>query len=175
MTTNPFQIERDVNGFSDLTTNDQSLRIGYRHPNFQATSITSRRFSRQDIETDLDFSPADAGTVTNIYDSTVVTQEVRLQSPDETNRFQWLLGGYYESRSFNTANDGFNFGEDAALLFGDIATPGGSLLRSADIGETVWAGFGQVSYQPIEALTLTAGLRYESIDSRLNRFEQILT
>lgn len=175
VSSNPFQVEQDVTGFSDLTTNAQSLRIAYRDSNFQATSITSRRFSRQDIETDLDFSAIRAGRFTNIFDSTVITQEVRLQSPEEDDRFQWLVGGYYESRSFNTANDGFNFDEEAPLLFGAEVVPGSSLLRSADIDETTWAGFGQISYQPVEALTLTAGLRYESVKSSLNRFERIQT
>ncbi|NET53614.1 MAG: TonB-dependent receptor, partial [Merismopedia sp. SIO2A8] len=109
------------------------------------------------------------------FDSTVITQELRIQSPEEAERFQWLAGGYYESRTFNTEDDGFNFGPDAALLFGDFAVPGASLLRNADLDTTVWAGFGQVSYQPIEDLTLTAGLRYESVSNKLDSFERVLT
>jgi iron complex outermembrane receptor protein len=172
---NPFQVERDVPGFNNLDTNAQSLRIAYNDPNFRATSITSRRFSRRDEETDLDFSALRTGRLTNIFDSTVITQELRFQSPEDAQQWQWIVGGYYESRSFNTANDGFRFDQDAPLVFGDFGLPGSSLLRSADIDESLWAGFGQISYQPIEALTLTAGLRYESINSRLNRFEQVLT
>ncbi|NET09396.1 MAG: TonB-dependent receptor [Symploca sp. SIO2B6] len=171
----PFEIEQDVNGFTDLVSNAQSLRIAYEPANLRVTSITSRRFSSQDIETDLDFSTVRSGTFTNIFDSTVITQELRIQSPEEAERFQWLAGGYYESRTFNTEDDGFNFGPDAALLFGDFAVPGASLLRNADLDTTVWAGFGQVSYQPIEDLTLTAGLRYESVSNKLDSFERVLT
>lgn len=171
----PFEIEQDVNGFTTLTANTQSLRIAYSHPDFRATSITSRRFSRQDIQVDLDFSTLRAGTFTNIFDSTVTTQELRLQSPEDAELFQWLVGGYYESRAFNTENDGFNFGPDGPLVFGATAIPGSSLLRSADLDTTVWAGFGQVSYQPVEALTLTAGLRYESVSNTLHSFERVFT
>lgn len=173
---NPFEIAQDVNGFTNLNANTQSLRIAYTDPNFRITSITTRRFSRQDIETDLDFSPVRAGRFTNIFDSTVVTQELRLQSPEDIDSpIQWIWGGYFESRTFNTQKDGFNFDQDASLLFGDIAIPGGSLLRSADVDETILATYGQVSYRPIEPLTLTAGLRYESSKSTLNRFERVLT
>ncbi|MEO0825514.1 MAG: TonB-dependent receptor, partial [Cyanobacteria bacterium J06642_9] len=172
---NPFEVEQDVNGFGNLVTNAQSLRIAYDSPGLRATSITSRRFSRQAGEVDLDSSTLRTGQFSNIFDSTVITQELRLQSPTENpGPFQWLIGGYYESRSFNTAEDGFKFGEDASLLFGAIGVPGGSFLRSADVDETVWAGFGQISYQPIEPLTLTAGLRYESIRSTLDSFERVL-
>ncbi|MEM9218019.1 MAG: TonB-dependent receptor [Cyanobacteria bacterium P01_F01_bin.150] len=171
----PFETEQDVNGFLNSIGNAQSLRIAYSHPEFRATSITSRRFSRQDGEVDLDFSTLRTGTFTNIFDSTVVTQELRLQSPEDVDQFQWLVGGYYESRAFNTEKDGFNFDQDAPLLFGDTSIPGSSLLRNADLDTTVWAGFGQASYQPIEALTLTAGLRYESVSNTLDSFERVFT
>ncbi|NEP58614.1 MAG: TonB-dependent receptor [Symploca sp. SIO2G7] len=171
----PFEIEQDVKGFTDFISNAQSLRIAYQNPDFRATSITSRRFSRQDIETDLDFSTFRTGRFTNVFDSTVITQELRLQSPEDAERFQWLIGGYYESRAFNTEDDGFNFGPDAPLLFGAFAVPGASLLRSADLDTTVWAGFGQISYQPAEDITLTAGLRYESVNNTLDSFERVLT
>ncbi len=34
-------------------------------------------------------------------DSTIWSQELRLQSPETAERFQWILGGYLQSRSFN--------------------------------------------------------------------------
>ncbi|MEM9541971.1 MAG: TonB-dependent receptor [Cyanobacteria bacterium P01_E01_bin.42] len=171
----PFSVERDVNGFSNLNTNAQSLRVAYDSPEFRFTSITSRRFSRQEVETDLDSSAIDTGRFTNTFDSTVITQELRLQSPTDADRWQWLLGAYFESRSFNTEDDGFQFGDLAALVFGNTAISGSSLLRSAEVDENIWAGFGQISYKPSQNLTLTAGLRYEAIQSKLDQFDRVLT
>jgi iron complex outermembrane receptor protein len=71
-----------------------------------------------------------------------------------------LLGGYFESRDFNVGADAFRFGADSA-------SPGLSQV-SAEINETTLAFFAQASYTPIEPLTLTAGLRYESFDSTLD-------
>ncbi|NET52823.1 MAG: TonB-dependent receptor, partial [Merismopedia sp. SIO2A8] len=76
---------------------------------------------------------------------------------------QWLVGAYYESRSFNTESDGFNFGADAPLFFGSFGIPGSTNLRFADIDEELFAVFGQTTYQFTDALALTAGLRYETI------------
>lgn len=41
----PFEAELDFDGFNDLVTNAQSLRIAYSTPAIRATSITAHRFS----------------------------------------------------------------------------------------------------------------------------------
>ena len=166
----PFEVDQDVNGASELTTNTQSLRVAYSGDNLRFTSITTRRFSSQDLLTDPDQSSFRTGEFTLNIDANVFSQEFRLQSPETAPELQWLVGAYYESRSFNTERDGLTFGEQARF-----GTPGGSSLRFADIDENSFAVFGQVSYQPTEALTLTAGLRYEKINSTLDSFERILT
>ena len=97
----PFEIEQDFNGFSDLSTNSQNLRVVYRQPNFRVTSITTRRFSEQTAEGEIDLSVADVLRSDSTFDSTVWTQEFRLQSPEDAEQFQWIVGGYFESREFN--------------------------------------------------------------------------
>ena len=169
----PFDIAQDVSGFNDLTSNTQSLRVEYSGADLRFTSITARRYSNQDIVSDLDQSVLDAGLFTNEFTSTVFSQEARLQSPETADQLQWLVGAYYESRSFNTERDGFTFGADAPLLFGNFGIPGASSLRFADVDEDLFAVFGQGSYQLTDALTLTAGLRYETITSTLDSFERI--
>ncbi|MEM9007934.1 MAG: TonB-dependent receptor [Cyanobacteria bacterium P01_F01_bin.86] len=166
----PFDVAQDVNGSSDLTTNTQSLKVTHSGEPIRFTSITTRRFSNQDLLTDPDQSSLRTGQFTLDLTSKVFSQEFRLQSPETASEWQWLTGAYYESRSFNTERDGLTFGEDA--LFG---VPGVSSLRFADIDENLFAVFGQASYQSTEALTLTAGLRYETINSTLDSFERILT
>ncbi|WP_392477512.1 TonB-dependent receptor domain-containing protein [Nostoc sp. C110] len=146
----PFEVNLQTEGYSKLDTNTQAFKIGYNGEGFRATSITARRFTRQE-----NVVPGSTGAVQIIdgIDSTLWTQELRFQSPETAKRFQWLLGSYYESRDFNVG--------DAQTDF-----PGfGRFRRTGDDYRQTYAVFGQVDYQLIEALTVFAGLRYESSDA----------
>lgn len=169
----PFTVELSEGGFAELNTDSQSLRIAYTQPNFRLTSVSARRFSRANQGADLDGSPLDLGLFSSDFNSTVFTQEMRLQSPETAERLQWTIGGYYESRQFNTRDDGLTFGADALTLFGFPA--GSADLRNSGSDERFWAVFGQASYNLTDALTLTAGLRYEHFSSTLNNLTELLT
>ncbi|MEM9218017.1 MAG: TonB-dependent receptor [Cyanobacteria bacterium P01_F01_bin.150] len=171
----PFEIAQDINGFNDTSGNAQSLRVNYSGADLRVTSITARRFSTQDFLSDLDPTPLNTGVFTSEIDNRVFSQEIRLQSPETSEQLQWLAGAYYENRSFNVAGEGLNFAEEAPLFFGDFGIPGSTLLRDSDVDEELFAGFGQVSYQLTDALTLTAGVRYETITSTLDSLEQTLS
>jgi iron complex outermembrane receptor protein len=97
----PFRTRKPVDGFVRLNTNTQVLRIGYNGAGFRATSITARRSSNQQALVGDTFVPGQ-DTLRSVidFDSTVWSQEIRLQSPQTADRFRWLLGGYYESRDF---------------------------------------------------------------------------
>ncbi|MEM6433770.1 MAG: TonB-dependent receptor [Cyanobacteria bacterium P01_D01_bin.115] len=169
-----FDIAADVDNSFDRNSNTQALRITYTHPDFRATSITARRFSTSEQRADADGTPADIVVNTNDFESTVLTQEFRFQSPIDAiddRGFEWLVGGYFESREFNSRNDGFTFGEDAA----SIGFPVGVSVADADVDETIFAGFAQVSVRPVDPLTLTAGVRYESFNGTLDRLENTFT
>ena len=45
----PFESELDFNGFNDVVSNAQSLRVAYDTPTIRVTSITAHRFSSQQI------------------------------------------------------------------------------------------------------------------------------
>lgn len=146
----PFEVNLQTEGYSKLDTNTQALKIGYNGGGFRATSITARRFTHQE-----NLVPGSTGAIQIIdgIDSTLWTQELRFQSPETAERFQWLLGSYYESRDFNVG--------DAQTDF-----PGfGRFRRTGDDNRQTYAVFGQVDYQLIEPLTVFAGLRYESSDA----------
>ncbi|MEH2348659.1 MAG: TonB-dependent receptor [Nostoc sp.] len=146
----PFEVNLQTEGYSKLDTNTQALKIGYNGEGFRATSITARRFTRQE-----NVVPGSTGAIQIIdgIDSTLLTQELRFQSPETAERFQWLLGGYYESRNFNVG--------DAQTDF-----PGfGRFRRTGDDYRQTYAVFGQVDYKLIEPLTVFAGLRSESSDA----------
>ncbi|MEM9215820.1 MAG: TonB-dependent receptor [Cyanobacteria bacterium P01_F01_bin.150] len=156
----PFETEQDFNGFNDLVSNAQSLRIAYDTPDIRVTSITAHRFSSQIGALDQDATTADIEINAPNFASRVFTQEVRVQSPEESDRLQWIVGGYYEAS---------NFDNDRAFIRGLDTPPTDPLPsgRQQEDGETnsrTLATFGQVSYGVTDALTLTAGLRYEDTD-----------
>jgi iron complex outermembrane receptor protein len=166
----PYEIEQNFDGFNDLNSNTQSVRAVYNQPNFRLTSITARRSSDRDFENEADVTIQDIITQIGDDDSTIFSQEIRLQSPEDAYSFQWLLGGYFESRDFNIDADGFRYGADAVTAFG---FPPGRSFVSAEINETIYAIFAQASYTPIDAVTLTAGVRYESYNGTLEDRENI--
>lgn len=168
---NAFEIESDVNNSFKRNTNTQALKIAYTHPQFRATSITSRRFSKSQQRSDADGSPLNLIVNTNDFAATVWSQEIRFQSPEEAETLEWLVGGYFESSQFSNQNDGFTFGADA----GAVGFPVGTNLRSGELDETILAAFGQVSYRPAPPLTLTAGLRFESFNSTLQNLDTVFT
>ncbi|WP_019506864.1 TonB-dependent receptor domain-containing protein [Pleurocapsa sp. PCC 7319] len=154
----PFEIEQEFDGFTNVNTDTQSVRVDYKHDAFRLTSISARRFSSSDFEADVDiFSPPTDNTAIQVFDvdSDSLSQEIRFQSPNQKSRFQWLAGSYLEFRDFEVNDSSF-------------ITDAGITLTEAEIDENTLAFFGQVSYKPVEPLTLTAGLRYESFDSTLN-------
>lgn len=155
----PSETDSNAEGFNNLDTNAQSLRVAYENPYLRFTSITARRFSDQEFENDSDGTRLDQLEQFVEIDSTVFSQELRLQSVDEESPFTWLVGGYYEHRDFNVGEEGFRIGTD----FGGPSVS----VTSAEIDEDTYAIFGQASYRPIDALTLTAGLRYEVFNSTL--------
>ncbi|MEM6432835.1 MAG: TonB-dependent receptor [Cyanobacteria bacterium P01_D01_bin.115] len=151
----PFDAEVNINGFNDLVTNAQSLRVRYEAPTLQLTSITTHRFSDQNAAFDQDGSLADLLINAPDFSSRVFSQELRLQSPDDQERFQWIVGGYFETSTFDNERD---------FIFGD-ANPSpeqGTTSADGDINNRSLAAFGQVSHEVVDDLTLTAGLRYEN-------------
>ena len=146
----PFEVNLETEGFNKLSTNTQAVKVGYDGEGFRATSITARRYSRQE-----NVVPGSNQAIQIIDDvnSTTWTQELRFQSPETAERLQWLLGGYYESRDFTVDDSIF---ESPAF---------GRFRRFGDDSRTTYAVFGQVDYKPIEPLTVFAGLRYETSDA----------
>ena len=161
-----FTVAQDFDNFSRNETNSQSLKIIYNNPNFQATAITTRRFSDQLTEFDLDLTAADLFVGVSGINSTVFSQELRFQSVPSDNRFQWLIGGYFEDRQFNVENDGLRFGIAGAQTLG---LPPGFDRISAEIEQTTYAVFGQASYQLFDPLSITVGLRYDSSDVTMDK------
>lgn len=164
----PFETFKAVDGFVRLNSNTQALRVGYNGTDFRATSITARRFSNQEVLSGDSFAPPlDLARSVIDFDSTVWTQEIRLQSPANADRFKWLIGGYYESRAFNVENDAFEYTALGAAQFGLPSAGQNRVIAEQD--RNTYAVFGQIDYKPIDPLTLFVGLRYETSNYDLDR------
>ena len=83
------------------------------------------------------------------------TQEVRLASPD-TGRFKWQFGGIYFDSRDNTEFDQRSFFLTSNAL-GTTPNPN-NFVRLRNVN-TSWAVFGQASYELVDNLTLTGGVR----------------
>ncbi|NEP55462.1 MAG: TonB-dependent receptor, partial [Symploca sp. SIO2G7] len=164
----PFETLKAVDGFVRLNTNTQALRVGYNGTGFRATSITARRFSNQEVLSGDSISPPlDLARGVSDLDSTVWTQEIRLQSPENAERFKWLIAAYYESRRFDTKNNASEFTALGADFFG-LPSAGQDRVIAEQERDT-YAVFGQIDYKPTEPLNLFVGLRYETSNYDLDR------
>ncbi len=105
------------------------------------------------------------GTSQNIF-----SQEVRLQSHDQTAALRWTAGLFYSyarERDYENVADPFldqlleaAFGAPTIAIFGMAPVDGKySYLASTISHDKQIAGFGQVDYRLLDDLTLTAGLR----------------
>ena len=149
----PFEVDLNTEGYNHYSTNTQALKVGYKGKGFRATSITARRFSQQAF-----LFPVSTGATQTIDDLKLKlwTQELRFQSPESAKNFQWLLGAFYEQTDYVV--------DDAQI---DI--PGmPKVRRFGDDSRQTYAVFGHIDYKPIEPLTLSAGLRYESSNASLD-------
>ncbi|MFM2315302.1 MAG: hypothetical protein RLZZ04_4578, partial [Cyanobacteriota bacterium] len=92
---NPFETELNIPGNTDLSINTQSLRVAYTGTAFNLTSITARNGSNLNYNADGDYSSEDLFEFDTRQETTIVSQEIRLQSPDDAERLRWTVGGYF--------------------------------------------------------------------------------
>ncbi len=121
------------------------------------------------LETDVvDFVDSDGQAINNVQyrgfnESDQVSVELQFASTGD-GPFTWLVGAFYFDE-FADDHTPFNFFRDPMSIFG--VPPGGALgpfglLFAAEVETEAWAGFGEVTFQPIERIKLTAGVRYSS-------------
>ncbi len=159
----PFINRSNIPGSLDVVLNTQSLKATYEGSGFTFTSITARNQTDLDYAQDTDYTPNDLLRSRSKIPSTIWSQEFRFQSPNTAKKWRWLAGGYFQSRSLN-----LDLSTEFTPLVSSLGFPVGVSRTNAEFDQRTYAVFGQVDYQPIEALTLTAGLRYERFWDQLN-------
>ena len=159
------EVAQDFLGKIHSAGNDQSLRVLYNGSGIRFTSITSRReFRNSPGSGDGDFSPLAIVNANVDLNTLKWSQEFRLQSPDDAQTLQWLVGAYYEYKKTGSDTT-VNFGTDA-VAFG---FPPATSITPADFTDTTYAIFSQVTYRPIQQLSLTGGLRFETRNYSMER------
>ncbi|NGM62251.1 TonB-dependent receptor [Sphingobacterium sp. SGG-5] len=163
---NPFKLSQNNNTTMRDRTLNFSLSAQYRHDSFVMNTQTSYqenyRFYKESI--DGDFSDFDIISVVNNYGkdwnrNKVWMHETRFSSPARADsRTRWNTGIYGFVQD-SPVKQGTHYGKDADMYGSPISNftdVGINKLNSAGL-----AGFGQVDYQLLPSLTLTAGLRYD--------------
>ena len=129
--------------------NNNSLSLHYDHDSFRIVSITALLNYHRDFIQDFDCTSMPLGNAEFDYDDRQLSQEIRIQSPEEATTLQWLAGLYY-------------LNQNTDVRFYQAAT---KMDRDSDLKSTSYALFGQATYTVLEKLNLTAGLRYEITDA----------
>lgn len=116
------------------------------------TSVTGLRHSYTELSGDTDGTQANVGMIHYIEDSSQFSEELRLNG--KISNIKWIVGGYYfHEKIYGQADyspilDFTNNYQSQGLLFnGHFKTVAG-------------AAFGQIDWDIVNGLTLSAGLRY---------------
>ncbi len=156
----PFLVDVNANGLSDLTSFAASLKSTWRASDaLSLESITAYREMDFDLNLDTDGSPLPILDILLLQDQYQFTQELRA-TYDDNDRFVFTGGLYYfhdDDVTFSGVDNG------AATIFGFPVTLFGfpsSALAQTDQVTNSYAVFGDASYKLTDQIDLSAGLRY---------------
>lgn len=133
--------------------NGQNLKVKYSGEGYDLISITGRRHYESHMRRDGASSGVDDGVNDLVYDSDMVTEELRISSPESDNGFEWLGGLYLLNEKNGT----------------DIDIPRWGEIRNSEIRTRGYAVFGQSTVTVKEKIHITAGLRfnYDDMDGEM--------
>ncbi len=144
----------DLFTFSDLDIYGLSLTLDWDLGDLDFKSITAYREVESRYNLDQDHSPLLIADVDSQNDQWQATQEFQLLGASEDNKLNWILGAYFFKEKAVTF-------EDVTFVVADFRSGGRTDNDSI-------AGFGQVTYDFTEKLSLTAGLRYTRDEKRFD-------
>ncbi|HEV3250456.1 MAG TPA: TonB-dependent receptor, partial [Puia sp.] len=170
---NPFTVNQNaVTKIIDNTFNC-SLSVSYHGPSLDFSSQTAYqsnyRYYKDPI--DGDFSPLDAITIIDNYGKPwnkvkVLTQEFRLGSPGASpSPVKWTAGTYLFYQD-NPNKQATRFGKDARFIGSSDSLF--SIITTSKSKRTGFAFYGQATYTLSSRLEITAGLRYDFENDRMN-------
>lgn len=154
----PWTVSNNILGDQDQTSNTQILTIRHMIGDLEITSITGNRNWESQETLDVDYTPDQLAVDSSGRDLDQFSQELRIASPSDPERFEWLIGGFF-SKETQVTRGRFSF---FPPLFGATApsTDGGDLT----IEQINYAIFGQVKVPLTDRLFVTGGLRYDYVE-----------
>lgn len=138
-----------------------SLNATYEFGNgYSLASLTGYQDEDLDRVSDFEFQVPDAFSIWLERDTDSFSQEIRLESPQD-DRLRWLAGAYYFDQDY-TATGRFITGPDSlfvTILGGSCCSPSTAPPSPKNV-ENV-AGFGSISYDVLDTLTVSVEGRYQ--------------
>jgi iron complex outermembrane receptor protein len=120
-------------------------------------SMTGYREVLTDFDYDQDVSSVAIVDARLTGDVRFVTQEFQLLSP-QGSKIEWIIGGFYLSSEARSIQFLSGLG---------LAAAGGLLIPDADISTESFAGYAEATFPVLDALDITAGVRYTQDTKRL--------
>ena len=168
---NPFTVNQNAITRTFDNTFNVSLTVQHYGKAIDVTSITAFQYNNRYYQDpiDADFSPKQSQTIENNFDKKdnavqVLTQEIRISSAArQATRLKWTAGTYffYEHNPTKVAVNAY------------VAPTSAIRLTSTNTANnTGIAFFGQATYALTPKLSLTAGIRFDDEQKKLNGIKQ---
>jgi iron complex outermembrane recepter protein len=172
---NPFQVSRDFEGFTNRDINNTTINLRGIGQNIAIESTTGFVKWNTEDRTDLDYSPLPLAIRNNAEESTQLTEQIRISSPDNapyaigSMSVKWQAGLEF----FNQQYDQDAVNElGAFVLSPQINFPVAMHSPQATIDSTGIGLFGRATLTVNDKADIVAGLRFdhESSDAHLDTF-----
>jgi outer membrane receptor protein involved in Fe transport len=171
-----------------------ALKVNLNLAAIDFTSSTSYLYRRYTAEQDFTtvmptfvgqpwpLTASGAAISTTPLSQNIFTQELRAQSADSARPLQWTLGLFYTASRQGDAQYLYSpnfpaqvqtaFGNPIAAVFGQDLLPGDlSYVALEHIEDSQLAAFGQATYQIIDHLSFTAGVRVARVETKYSIFQ----
>jgi iron complex outermembrane receptor protein len=152
----PYVVSSDFPGRTDLMTDQEALRVGYKSGDLQFLSVTARRdFNINPADIDLDFTQTPGNFARIVQDESIVSQEFRVKSESPNSAFDWS-GGVYGHYKANTQTGAHGF------------APGSDTNFFSE--HERWASvFADVDYKAFKRWHFRVGARYDYVAQVMNQ------
>ena len=155
-------IQDDFLTFGDTEIADFAMKIDWDTPAGTFTSISSYQDMSLGRDVALDFIPLSIFEPSiDPEDSEILTQELRLSSPDDR-RLRWIIGAFYQDQErFRAVNVNVNVEPSLDPALKNIVRV---VSIPSELNNVATALFGQFNYDLTDQLELTVGLRWDEDD-----------
>lgn len=172
----PYRINFDTVTVRDTRQSQFSGTLSYEFGPVTFRSITGYSDFYSLRSSDNDFSPFPVAVDFNKTDVQTFSQEVQLLSNDRSSPFQWIVGGYYYDdtiREIFFSDNNLNFfttgsgplypgGAIGILPTGSVSPTRDDAFSPVRLRTKSYAAFAQASYEIVDGLRVTGGIRYTS-------------